>query len=148
MFSDQIIKTMVEEMVEQIAELNNEKPILLSSEEIDEINSITDPIKQKSFERDYLCVFTPSKTQTDYLIRQKGWYHENVDYYLGYMTVYTQMNVLNIGNLTFYRPLEELYEAEFENFFGYGPFRYETWGVPDFSTDIVKFSYGSLEKKY
>lgn len=148
MFPDQIIKTIVEEIVEQIAELNNEKPILLSSKEINEINSMMDPIKQKSFKKDYLCVFTPSKTQTDYLIRQKGWYHANVDYYMhGAIKAYTQMNVLNIGNLTFYRPLKKLYKAEFENFFGYGPFSHLPMGVPNFSTDIVKFSYGSFEKK-
>jgi len=94
--------------------------------------------KQKIYERSYKCVFIPEEKIEEYLLRHKGWTHKYVEYTLGDSYKKTKMNVLQIGNITCYRPIENLKNADFERFFGYGPL----FGKK-YSTDIIRFSYGT-----
>ena len=101
---------------------------------------LIDPKNQKIFYRDYLCVFTPKSNERTILLHQEGWKIRDVNYCLGGSSLITKMYVLIIGNLIFYRPIKKIDKAEFENFFGYGPFA--TDDCRYFSTNIIKFSYG------
>lgn len=107
-------------------------------EEDIEIINFLDLENQKIYERSYKCVFIPQEKTEEYLLRHKEWTHKYVEYTLGDSYKKTKMNVLQIGNITCYRPIEMVKNADFERFFGYG-----LLSGNKYSTNIIRFSYGT-----
>jgi len=117
--------------------ISSEEASAKAKEVENEILDFLDLEKQKKFKTNYKSVFFRINLEP-YLLSQEGWTPKDVEYSLGDSWRVTKMNVLQIGNITCYRPLSELKNAEFERFFGFGLLA----GNP-YSSDIIRFSYGT-----
>jgi len=94
--------------------------------------------EQEKFKRSYKAVFSVTEDEKKEVLSHEGWHKEEVEYSLGDNYCVTQMNVLQIENLTFYRPINPVNKGEFERFFGIG------CQCNGFSKDIIRFSYGPV----
>lgn len=103
------------------------------------IESIIDHEKQEVFKKNKLVVFHPSEEQTEYLLKSNGWVKSSINCSLNYSSNrFFEMEVLHIGKLIFYRPIEPYNNAEFENFFGFG------CKCSGFTKNRIRFSYGHV----
>ena len=96
--------------------------------------------EQEKFKRPYKAVFSVTEDATDELLAREDWHEEEVEYSLGDSHCVTQMNVLQIENLTFYRPIKPVNKGEFERFFNLG------CCCAGYSNKIIRISYGSVFK--
>jgi len=83
-----------------------------------------------------MCVFLLEPDEINYLNSLEGWKIKPVEYTFGDSHNITLMNVLKIGNLVFYKPINKVKNTEFERFSGFG------CHCNGFSQDKIRFSYG------